>query len=1090
MAGPWTKYAAGPWVKYQGEDYGNETDAQTLVDTAGPDAPDAIPAGSPPPQIQSFKAGIEQSQAEAKRQTEKARRLGIAETALDIPGAFNLPALVSPEQMQKVGEFFNPLAPGALPQDEVTQGLLRGGAQVASGLTSPTVAAGALLAKIFPVPVSTYFAGQTLGAIPETTKSLLESKTPGEAAERAVPTAANLLFAKLLGKHLVESAPVESTKPAAIPETSKPAEEAPLSPEGYRVIGQGLFESDSPPPAEAENISTIKSKGKTTYTFRLPPKEVAAESPVTESVPEVKATEPQLESATPATDAAPEPQPTEAVSPAEEPPKAEAGSKVPAPEPVSIGASLGITPTSPLSVNLDTSRIATAIKGAAGHTLPKFTAKLREAGEAGARYLSSRIAAPFKSIMFSRRVLASGVNPKKFGTALTEDNLRSVREDFSNAANQAAAKGDIALATELGNKAANVRSLIGANNSPFKTEAEYQAFLKEPTTLAAIEIHKKLWEEEIEPQYRKAQGLDPDVALPTRGLQTEARINLKALLEDEPGNRVVTAGRGSLLTTFKKKSPFAREAKGTAQRYETDYNEIIGNTYAKQLEIANQNDFHRVLVENGLAKIGPKAPDEVAGEAPSQAFPLQRRLILSDGKSFAKNENLYLPKSLEKEYRAASNLNPKATALLLSHISNVLNKAAISSVSEFVGHTWNLSDALFNSPKANVVTDALLKATGRADVIPTIFKVLQKARADNAAQLAEIAEIGAMREPITALGVGGRAIKWYDKTVRLLLDDAYKGLAEKGLVDKTETARREFINQVGQYNTRAQGPIIRGLRETGIGPFATAGRAFSVLGVRRLLLDPAVAGAGPAASAMLKANVLGSIVGFFVLRGIINHFTVGNMNGRPGTKLMDVDLGTENKKGEPNVFPLGDLLGPGKGLRVTGARGAIEAGRMGLNKAEMADAAGRDALSSALSPAWGPPVRAVSTLLSSRQTVFGPKIARAAKPEENQLAINAGAALKAANPLLDATVDAAQGKQPELRKILGRLSPLPGRTAEKEAAMPRIVDRAKTNEYKDWLIREARKLPMEERVQFVIDHSKDAGFTGRDIGEIKSRIKY
>jgi len=58
--------------------------------------------------------------------------------------------------------------------------------------------------------------------------------------------------------------PPSEARPAAVP----------LSPEGYRVVGEGRFESDTPPPKEAYNVQAITVGGKTTYTFRLPAKEL------------------------------------------------------------------------------------------------------------------------------------------------------------------------------------------------------------------------------------------------------------------------------------------------------------------------------------------------------------------------------------------------------------------------------------------------------------------------------------------------------------------------------------------------------------------------------------------------------------------------------------------------------------------------------------------------------------------------------------------------------------------------------------------------------------------------------------------------
>jgi len=714
------------------------------------------------------------------------------------------------------------------------------------------------------------------------------------------------------------------------------------------------------------------------------------------------------------------------------------------------------------------------IKGVAGNTLPKITAKAREVGEAGARYISSKIAAPYKSLMFTSRVLASGVDANKLGAALTEDNLRSIKQDFIKEGNTEAANA--------------VESLIGSNKSPFKTESEYQEFLRDPKTQDAIQRHKQLWEQEIDPQYKMAQGIDADVDLPSRGLQTGARINLKALLENEGGTRVVTAGRGSLLSTFKRKSPFARHAKGTGERYETDYNEIIANTYARQLEIANQNHFTRMLLEHGLASVGPKAPTTVAGEAPSRAYPLQHRIILSNGKRFAKNENLYLPKSLEEEYRAAVNVDAPGRVPGLQPFLNVLNKASILSIGEFTGHMWNLADAALNLPKGNLLRDALLKVSGRADVIPTMFSILKKSLSNNTEQLSKLAEIGALRENFGGVATG-KVITWFDKTVRLILDDAYQQLAKNGVVENTETARREYINQVGQYNKRAQGPLMRWLRDTGVGPFATAGRAFNVLGVRRLALSPGVKAGSIGAAIALRANMLGGIVGMFVLRGVLNYMLSGKVNGREGTRLMDIDLGTDDKNGKPLRFPVGDLLGPGRGLRVTGIGGAVESKRAGLGTGDTIESGLKQISSAVLSPGWGPGERFASTVLLGRPTVFSPQTAPTARPEQSQRLINLATAAKEANPFIATGADIVQGEGTNPQKLLGRISPLPGMTSEKYAALPEIVKHSKLRDYKEYLVHEANKLAPDKRGEFLDKHSEGVEFSVNDLREIRRRTR-
>lgn len=398
--------------------------------------------------------------------------------------------------------------------------------------------------------------------------------------------------------------------------------------------------------------------------------------------------------------------------------------------------------------------------------------------------------------------------------------------------------------------------------------------------------------------------------------------------------------------------------------------------------------------------------------------------------------------------------------------------------------------AAFNTPAGKPVVDALLKASSRADVPATLFKAVRKSLQNNTAQLAELATIGALREKFKGIGPGNWFITNADKMVRLLLDDAYQEMAQNGLVENTETARREFINQVGQYNTRLQGPLIRLLRDTGLGPFATAGRTFNALGVRQVLLSPGVKAASPSAALALRANMLGSIVGFIVLRSLINQMTTGNPNGRHGTRLMNIDLGDNDNNGKPRQFPLGDLLGPGRGLRVTGLRGYVEGQRAGLTTSQSTEDALRDMFSSFLNPAMGPAPKFAATALTGYPAINAPRTAPVPKPDQNRYALQFGQALKDANPFVAAAIDMSQGKDVKPSTGLGRFSPVPGMVPEKYEALPTIVRRSRTKEYKEYVIREANKLPRNKRLEFIRQSIQDVNLSPRDKAEIRYRTRY
>ena len=295
---------------------------------------------------------------------------------------------------------------------------------------------------------------------------------------------------------------------------------------------------------------------------------------------------------------------------------AQLGVASPLPEFLNAAAQTVTTGQGALKMGRLAQAIKETVRGAMNHTFPKLTNADRLSGELAARWVSSRAAAKYLAKVFSAKVVEGlNVDPAKFGAALTEDNLRSVRAGWQ------AAGDDV--------QAAQVKTLIGGPKSPFKTEAEYQAFLNEPAVKTAIERHKALWDQVIEPMYRKAMQIDDSVELPSRGLQTGARVNLFSP-KDEPGapqrNMVQGVGQGNLTGTMRRKSPFGQQATGAGRTYNTNYHDMMANTYGRQLEVANKNAFENQLVDSGhavIANVGerPTLPDgEETTSFPAQTY--------------------------------------------------------------------------------------------------------------------------------------------------------------------------------------------------------------------------------------------------------------------------------------------------------------------------------------------------------------------------------------------------------------------------------------------------------------------------------------
>jgi hypothetical protein len=191
-------------------------------------------------------------------------------------------------------------------------------------------------------------------------------------------------------------------------------------------------------------------------------------------------------------------------------------------------------------------------------------------------------------------------------------------------------------------------------------------------------------------------------------------------------------------------------------------------------------------------------------------FPLKRqRLVFPGGGGQLQNKTLYVNPKLAREYRIGADVDARPPKNILAHVNRVLNTAAISGLTDATVHLTNLTSALATLPgtSGRLLHDSLLSAIpGRPDAFIAVGRALVKGFGDNRAQLAALAEIGARREgqyrveadkPRTYIHAGSDLIRWVDESTRLALDDTYKRLAQDGLVENSETARREFINQVG-----------------------------------------------------------------------------------------------------------------------------------------------------------------------------------------------------------------------------------------------------------------------------------------------------
>jgi hypothetical protein len=735
--------------------------------------------------------------------------------------------------------------------------------------------------------------------------------------------------------------------------------------------------------------------------------------------------------------------------------------------------------------------------GLAGETLPKTTRQNQALGELGARWVASKDAARPMGTLFAHDVLNGlNVDQAKFDAALKADNLLSIKGAFERNARQLEEQGKSAEAESELAHADAVNTLLDSKGFPFKTEEELQSYFKEPEVQEAVKRHIDNWNNVIEPMYRRSLNIDPSEELPSRGLYSGARINLNPILEGEPkpSGQIVGKG-GNLLGTMRRKDPFARKAYGTGQEYALNYPETIANTLEKRMEIANKKEFEDHAVESGNAKIAePGKTITLEDGSPTVPYPLLRRGF--------ENKNIYIRKSLAKEYETAANvnLNPYRDTVL-KHVADTFNKLALAGLTDATVHVGNLSTALFQVPGAVPIVDALLSAAFRADVplmmvkagikaLPNIADTaawkgtlqkyvpqaitdsINKAWMKNQTQYTALAQIGAARAPHGG-NIMSRAIMASDRLTRGLLDDTYKGLVEAGLVKNSETARREFVNQVGQYNLRAQGPFTRFLRTTGLAPFVTAGKSFNVLGLRGITLNPGVEAVTAKAAALLRANMIAKWLGTYVLIRTANYLISGKPEGRKGVPMGAVDEGGTDANGKPLYVSVITPLGQSRALRASGVRGVIEAKRMGLDNSSAADSAVRDIANTALGPVVGPLARAVAIGFTGQAPGVGiPRTAPVVPPGKSQALENIKSAVLEANPVVASIHDIVKpggGIQEALRRQLPRFTLSGGKPDSLAENYPKIVERAKASAFVDDVIHRARYMSPQDRAKYLSD---------------------
>lgn len=672
------------------------------------------------------------------------------------------------------------------------------------------------------------------------------------------------------------------------------------------------------------------------------------------------------------------------------------------------------------------------MKQLAGAIAPRTSEIDPESGNALARLVAVDAYVKRGVPTYIDKVMGPKATPEQlhlFGETFHEERVQTARQNLTDAAAAALKAGDQAKAQQYLDAHNAIKSMVGAPGKRLQSQADYQKTLADPDYKASLGAGGR-YEKEVAPvfeeMFRKGKGLDP--ADPILALtQIERRPYTAKALEvgpPEPGGTGSTS-RGNLKNPKQNKLVADTQAGLDADNYETNFGEMLEHTMRTRAKTAAKAEMYRTMEEAGILQWGrPGQKIEGSKELPGVKPPVGTQ------KAQPGETSAYVKESAYQEVRQALAVDQPNTFSTISAVNNILNRTALASTLEAVYHARNLL-TFWTKPGVNPL-----------DIFKNYSRVV-KNTPEIADRLMELARIGAGREG-EAQGMlwGGKTdptlyiskfLHILDSSMRLTAEDAFKRLEKAGRVQGGEQNMRDFINQLGQYAKGGQHKAVVLLRDTGFGPFATAGTNYYMQGLRSLTLNPGVKATSPEAAVLLRAETLGKLVGVLTLAGLTNYLLHKRIDGDEATPFGAIKVGEREGK-TIYMDPTSLITGLPRGLRETGLLALAQGVRKGDRPGKILDKASEDMIHSLLHPAIGPPVQFAWTAATGKSTM-GTQLA--GKGTGSDAWANLKAALANANPAVAALTGASHpGRESTLP---GRVNELAGPFGEKEST-PAVGD--------------------------------------------------
>lgn len=637
---------------------------------------------------------------------------------------------------------------------------------------------------------------------------------------------------------------------------------------------------------------------------------------------------------------------------------------------------------------------------------------------------------------YLNRVLGKDSTPEQaqlWGEALMEKRQRAARDQMHQAAARATQRGDKDNALKFSQAAQDVETSIGKPHSLLKDDAAYQKVIQSPEFKAMEGRYEKELTPLLEQWYRQAEGLGLNDPIENLTQLKETPFTARAYQEGEslPEGGTFASKRGRLQNLKQNKIPGAHPASLAGERYVTDLRDIIARTMASRYKTAMKAEALRTAVAEGFGEFAPPGQrgnlgEHKAVELPFVSPPKGTQEAVPGREAGFKDKSFYIAEPMYQDFRDAWAVDQPFNPLPGTRL---LNLGALASTAEAVYHSKNLITMLAKPGMnpVNLWTNLVGRMTGNPDTM---------------ARLTELARIGA-RKPTSerpglfgggkydVTGYMGRALEVLSDTMRLTADQAFDSLSKetlngKPLIENTETARRNFINQTGQYIKTAQPKWMQFFRDTGIGPFVTAGTNYWVQGMKAMIGGHGLETTGPAADLALRGRMMARVLGVAGTAMLANYLLHKRVDGDDKTPIGAIKL--YDKSGHTVYFDLTTFTGATRGLRQTGLLATIEGQRAEKPGGKVIDRAVEDIAHNLLHPLMGPPVAFAHTALTGKNSI-GMQLAPKAGVGESQARQNVQTAAIQANPVLatltgrDLPPGAQEGTLPRAVKLLGPYGP-------------------------------------------------------------------